>query len=125
AEEGIAFLVGTRTLVLIVPAGEGEGALPQPVLGAVSKEWTDRLGVGVTIGCALGRNEEELRDVFRASGSAAERRFYEGGGLYGPQQAGSLQAGPPQDGPPSGQKPSSGRPSSSLPLQELKTSAQA
>jgi two-component system response regulator YesN len=114
AEEGVAFLVGTRTLVLIVPAGAGGGVLPQPVLGSVAERWAERLGVRVTIGCAFGGSAEELRDVFQASGSAAERRFFEGGGLYGPSGAGQAQ----------GQEPSSEYPTSAQLLQELKTSAQ-
>ncbi len=109
AKEGVAFLIGSRTLGMIVPSGEDEG-LPMQ-LDAVVEVWATRLGVKVTIGVALGEDAGELRDVFRRSGATAERRFFEGGGHYGPLS--SEQA----------ERRASDYPSVGQLLQELKTCA--
>ncbi|MFB9278114.1 response regulator [Cohnella cellulosilytica] len=110
APEGIAFLVGTRTLALIVPAPDGEP--PRTAFAAASEAWSDRLGVEVTAGWALGGSVERLREAFRASGRAAERRFFEGGGEYGLREPIWTEASRPSDYPSAAQL-----------LQELKTHA--
>ncbi|MFC4596818.1 response regulator transcription factor [Cohnella hongkongensis] len=112
AEEGAAFLVGTRMLVLLVAAGDGGS--PPSFLRGVAEKWRGRLGVTVTIGYAHGGGVEELRGVFGASGRAAERRFYEGSGQYAASEA----ALPSADRP-------SGLPSAGQLLQELKACAHA
>ncbi|QJD84554.1 response regulator transcription factor [Cohnella herbarum] len=81
ADVGVAFLAGDRTLVIGIPA---PGDLPpEKTIKAICSEWVDRLDIRVTVGYAVGSTPEMLRSVYRSSGLAAQRRFYEGEGTYG------------------------------------------
>jgi two-component system response regulator YesN len=81
ADVGVAFLAGDRTLVFGIPAPGGRP--PENAIRAVRSAGYERLGIRVTVGYAVGSAIEPLRSVYRLSGLAAQRRFYEGEGTYG------------------------------------------
>ena len=86
-EEGVAFLAGTGKLAIALAAGEKGSPRPQDAIRNLRRLWADRPGVEVTAGYSFGRGGEELREAFRGSGRLAERRFFEGSGVYGPAPA--------------------------------------
>ncbi|QMV41245.1 response regulator transcription factor [Cohnella cholangitidis] len=113
AEVGISFLAGERTLVIGIPASGTEP--PEPLLKEIRSAWSSRLKIRVTVGYAVGSTIESLRSVYRLSGLAAQRRFYEGEGEYRLTET---------DAPPEPRPAQEVKPTHSL-LRDLKSAAQA
>ncbi|MCD9023211.1 response regulator transcription factor [Cohnella silvisoli] len=110
-EEGIAFLAGDRSLVLAVPAQRAES--PESIIRAICGIWSTDLNISVTVGYAIGTDVEALRSVYRESGHSAQRRFFEGKGVYGS----------PKPPPPLHQQSMPAIKSANILLQELRTSS--